>query len=81
LTTVRFPPWEKKKRLEQKKMAWTGGPKLWDLLEDRPIPVLQQLDRMNGLDFPGEKGKKYSTNKELVFLEFKCVFFFFPSFY
>jgi hypothetical protein len=28
------------------------------------------------LDFPGEKGKKDSTNKELVFLEFKCVFFF-----
>jgi hypothetical protein len=60
-------------------MAWTGGPKLWDLLEDRPIPVLQQLERMNGLDFPGEKGKKDSTDKELVFLEFKCVFFF-PSF-
>jgi hypothetical protein len=44
-------------------MAWTGGPKLWDLLEDRPIPVLQQLERNEWLRFPGEKEKKIQQIK------------------
>ncbi len=49
------------KKIREKIGFWTRDLYIyiWDLVDDRPIcSLLQQLERMNGLDFPGKRPQK-----------------------
>jgi hypothetical protein len=46
---------------DKRKNGLDWGPIFWDLVEDRPISILQQLERNEWLRFPGEKEKKNSS--------------------